>query len=503
LAAIEETSDPRERAETLLDMLITGSPEVDVLEVSRRTLAEVAPVDPDLALVVRARLLLALEATGQPMNDELRAAEQAFAEADVESLGTRLIAGMLARDAAFRGQPRSRVLPLAKRAVGDPDTYAEDLRAGYPHMYALTALALSDELGLAEQRFEAAVEAAERRGSLVGAGIARFMRAHAHVRRGDLAAAERDGRRALAAAERTSEPWLRAIAVAALTEALTERGELRAAQAVLDESGLATVVPETFYLGEVATSRSALHLAAGRPADALGDATAVGRFAEAAGVCHPVLIPWRSLSARALIALGRPAEASVLAHEELAIAEATEVPSAIGAARRLVALATGGDQMIPLLREAVATLETTPARLELARALTDLGAALRRAGHRSDAREPLSRALELAHRLDARLLADTARTELRAAGARPRRAFRTGVDALTPSERRVAELAAAGLTNAEIAAQLFITRKTAEHHLAAVYRKLDIASRRELPAALDTQSAPTAAHARRAVRPQR
>ena len=82
-------------------------------------------------------------------------------------------------------------------------------------------------------------------------------------------------------------------------------------------------------------------------------------------------------------------------------------------------------------------------------------------------------------------LVAAARTELRASGARPRREVRTGIDALTPSERRVAQLAAAGLTNAQIAARLFITAKTTEHHLAATYRKLDISSRRDLGALLD------------------
>src|SRR3954469_13131022 len=135
-------------------------------------------------------------------------------------------------------------------------------------------------------------------------------------------------------------------------------------------------------------------------------------------------------------------------------------------------------------------LASTPAPLELARALIDLGAALRRTGQRQTAREPLARALELAHRHGAALLAGAARSELNATGRRPRRAMRAGRDALTPSERRVAQLAAAGLSNADIAARLYITTKTVEHHLAAVYRKLSIRSRRQLPPALNPPAPP-------------
>jgi DNA-binding CsgD family transcriptional regulator len=70
--------------------------------------------------------------------------------------------------------------------------------------------------------------------------------------------------------------------------------------------------------------------------------------------------------------------------------------------------------------------------------------------------------------------------ELRATGARPRRVLLTGVDALTASERRIAEMATDGLTNREIAQALFVTVKTVETHLAHVFRKLDVRSRTEL-----------------------
>jgi DNA-binding CsgD family transcriptional regulator len=129
-------------------------------------------------------------------------------------------------------------------------------------------------------------------------------------------------------------------------------------------------------------------------------------------------------------------------------------------------------------------LEDSPAELEHARALTDLGAALRRTGKRSEAREPLRAGLDLAQRCHATALVQRAHDELVASGARPRRFLLTGVDSLTASERRVAEMASEGLTNREIAQALFVTEKTVEGHLGHAYRKLDVRSRSELPRAL-------------------
>jgi DNA-binding CsgD family transcriptional regulator len=132
----------------------------------------------------------------------------------------------------------------------------------------------------------------------------------------------------------------------------------------------------------------------------------------------------------------------------------------------------------------VATLAETTARLEHAHSLVELGAALRRTGDRWAAREPLRAGLELAHRCGALPLDERARIELAASGARPRKAVRSGVEALTPSELRVARLAAGGRTNREIAQELFVTVKTVEFHLRHCYQKLDIARRNELADAL-------------------
>jgi DNA-binding CsgD family transcriptional regulator len=136
------------------------------------------------------------------------------------------------------------------------------------------------------------------------------------------------------------------------------------------------------------------------------------------------------------------------------------------------------------LREAIASLRGAGAPVELARAQADLGARLRRAGHRAPAQRQLRAALETAERCGARCLSGYARRELLAAGARPRRTALTGPDALTGAERRVAALAAEGLSNRQIAQHLFITRATVETHLRHSFHKLGISSRTDLPADL-------------------
>ena len=146
-----------------------------------------------------------------------------------------------------------------------------------------------------------------------------------------------------------------------------------------------------------------------------------------------------------------------------------------------------------LVTEAVSVLRPAPAPLELARALIDLGAAQRRAGARTRARELLREGLDLAHALGGLALRDRARRELIIAGGRPRRDATRGRDALTPGELQVAQLAAAGLTNRQIAQRLFVTQRTVENHLTSSYAKLQISSRSALAAALGRSPDPAPA----------
>jgi DNA-binding CsgD family transcriptional regulator len=213
-------------------------------------------------------------------------------------------------------------------------------------------------------------------------------------------------------------------------------------------------------------------------ATTLADTAIVARFDN--GMHHS-----RSGVALALLRLGDRAGARAAAAAELRDARAFGGLRALGIALRVAGLAEGDQAGMPLLEESVAVLRRSPALLQRAHSLTELGAALRRTGQRAAAREPLGEALELAARCGARPLAARAREELLATGARPRREWRSGVDALTPSEMRVARLAAEGRSNREIAQTLYVTLKTVEGHLARAYDKLDVAGRAELSQGLE------------------
>jgi DNA-binding CsgD family transcriptional regulator len=213
-----------------------------------------------------------------------------------------------------------------------------------------------------------------------------------------------------------------------------------------------------------------------------------GESCERSLITNPSVLAWRSGAALAAARLGELDQARELAETELGWATDFGTPRAIGVSRRTLALVLGGDESIDMLREARAAFESCTARLEHARTLVELGAALRRAGSRRDARGPLKEALDMAHGCGAVAIAQRARDELAAAGARPRRVELTGVDSLTPSERRISAMASEGLSNPQIAQALFLTRRTVEMHLTNAYRKLDIGSRRELPAVLGVEA---------------
>jgi DNA-binding CsgD family transcriptional regulator len=206
--------------------------------------------------------------------------------------------------------------------------------------------------------------------------------------------------------------------------------------------------------------------------------------AVAGGAFNPLWIPARSHAALALHRLGRDAEATALIEEELDLARGWGVPVAIAVSLRTLGLVTGGPDGLAMLEDAVDMLEPTTAQLDYARALVEYGGALRRSKQRIEARERLREGVEIAHRQGALALVAQANDELASTGARPRKVVQTGLETLTASERRVAQLAAADMSNKDIAQALFVTVKTVEVHLSSVYRKLEISSRRQLASTL-------------------
>ena len=156
----------------------------------------------------------------------------------------------------------------------------------------------------------------------------------------------------------------------------------------------------------------------------------------------------------------------------------------MGIALNAAALVRRGPEAIALAGEATDVLSSSPARLEHACALAGLGELLAAAGDRATARARLREALEIAHSCGSAMLEARVLSALRAVGARPRRARLTGPEALTPRERRVALMAADGLSNRQIGQALFVTVRTVEFRLRGAYRKLRIESRRELEEAL-------------------
>ncbi|MFJ4617639.1 AAA family ATPase [Streptomyces sp. NPDC088812] len=265
--------------------------------------------------------------------------------------------------------------------------------------------------------------------------------------------------------------------------ALVEAGRGTEARRLADGFDL-RAAHDSWELNRFLYARGVLRLTEGDATGALHDFLECGRRQSGRGVLSPVVTPWRSAAAECRIALGTVPEARALAEEELRLARVWGTPRTVGRALRVLARATGGRHGLELAEEAVALLRTSPADGELIAALLTRGRLLTTAGERALGRECLREAAERAERLGSVRLLTRAEHALRAGGARRSGTARTGSAALTTSERRIAELAAEGRTNTEIADSLHVARRTVETHLTSTYRKLGIRRRGELREAL-------------------
>jgi DNA-binding CsgD family transcriptional regulator len=388
-------------------------------------------------------------------------------------LGSRMLDVAIAFYDALVGQPAEIVVARARRGSTDHVLIQQN---HIPLVLGLLVFVAAD-VDDAIPRLDAWVTAAHERGSLLVYAPATCFRGLAWLSRGALAEAEADIRDSMWAVDISSQNLGRPFVGAYLANVLMEQGRLDEAAAALDWAGMSDPLPSSGFWYWVLDSRARLLMLQGQVKEGLETMLACGRRFAAHGGQNPAFVAWRSGAALALFSLDRPEEARILAAEELTLARRWGAPRALGRALRVAGLVQGGEEGLALLHQAVEVLAPSPARLEHAKALVELGAALRRSGHRLQSRQYLRRGVELAQICGATPLVKHGFAELRASGARPRHITPSGPDALTPSERRVAELAAAGQSNRDIAQTLFITTNTVEVHLTRIYRKLGITGR--------------------------
>ncbi len=316
------------------------------------------------------------------------------------------------------------------------------------------------------------------RGSLFSISSVHLWRGYTLWRRGDLADAEESLRAAMdeislysygSEAESYAGGFMAGICV--------DRGDLEGARRGLDWSG---VVGRTSIGGRYwRLSRLALLLHEGRDAEALVAAEeAQDLYAWIENPADGSVLVSRAL---ALARLGRTGEALEVAEGELERARRWGAPGTVGPIMRVIGTLRGADGL-EVLEEAVATLDESPRRLERARAHLALGEALLGLGREAAARDVLRRGHVLATVCAAHVLAERAAALLVAAGGAPDSP--AGPDALTRTERRAAELAAEGRDDRDVAQAMFLTPHAVERRLAAVQRKLGVASRGELAAVL-------------------
>lgn len=440
--------------------------------------AEAAVALPD-ELADLAKMIESIELTSLYFGARVSDAERRLARLRELSAGASGGDGVLAAaasyDLMYRGGSAAECASLAAEAI--ELAAATELDNGLAWVLANVVL-VAAERPEADELWDRALARSHRQGSMFGVLTVHLWRGFTELRHGELPAAEESLRAGIEQIMLLGGATLD-YAYGLLCATLLARGRTDVAAEALHS------IPPPEGIGDGAllwrSCELELLLEQGSFDAALEGAR---RHAELCGWrTNPAYAQTLSFEARALDGLGHAEEAIAVLDRELEAAEAWGAPGTTGRVLRLRG-EIGRSGGLADLERAVELLEASPMRLELARALAALGVNLRLARRPTEAREPLRRALELAEVCDAAALSAQVRSELHATGARPRNSALSGPDSLTPSERRVADLAVSGQTNKQIAQALFVTPKTVEVHLSNSYRKLDISGRRELAAAL-------------------
>ncbi|WP_424187259.1 AAA family ATPase [Actinokineospora sp. G85] len=244
---------------------------------------------------------------------------------------------------------------------------------------------------------------------------------------------------------------------------------------------------ETRYGLQYLYARGCHGMAVDRPHAALADFENCGRLMTSWRIDLPALVPWRSGAAEALLRLGRTDRARTLAEEQLDRPGVAGTRTR-GVSLRILAACADPEARGPLLEEAADLLQADEERLELATVLADLSNANHSLGHHLEARTLADQAIQVARLSTAEQFWQRTRPPARLTAL----SDTDGAATLSPAERPVAQLAAAGHTNREIGRKLFITVSTVEQHLTRVYRKLNVRNRADLAGRLHLTMSETA-----------
>lgn len=487
--ALELASGPSDRVLALRNLAWAQIAIGDLLggaDASDEALQLADPSDRDLVLALEAQAYF-LRSAGSGITPELSERIERIASGlSGETSGEMVARQALAIDRFARCEPVDQTIALCLPCP-DPPWEIAGMQSPVPFA-AIKILAWSGHREEARRELELWNEVVQASGRITAVSVAHSFMSEVERLSGRIIEAEALARTAWDIAESagrfSSYGWS---ALMNLAATLLVRGNVDGFEALIGDFDLSAGPMEVPLNPWPLEIRAQYRRAKGDLEGSVADHLAMGEACARVGIANPAMVPWRQEAAETLALLGRTTEARDLLDEAAGLAASYGAPDVIASVQRARAMLEPRKRAIEGLANVAAHYEENGPPHELARSLLELGSALRREGQRSTARDPLSRALELAHRCGAGGLEDRARDELHAIGSRPRTAYRTGIGALTASELRVARLAAKGLNNREIAERIFVTRRTVETHLTHAYEKLGIAGRAELASALGSE----------------
>ena len=404
--ALDATREPRRRAAIRLTLgralFLTGD-HTGAREVVRAGLVERPEADDDIARELEAWHVTLAPGAARPRTAASEWSQRLLAdEAPGRTRADRRALAHLAYEAARSGAaPHDAVARLAQRALAGGARSSDGLTDIAPYSAACIALAVAGQPHALIDELDRAIEHSQRAGSAAAFRWLSLIRGTAHLLRGDLLDAVAD---LYSARETLSEGYDHELpgTMALLALCLLERGDIAGAEHALRLPGDQTRWKAQFSIPRYLYALGRLQAATGSLREGLATLLECGAAASAMNFTNPAAnFGWRSEAALLAARLDDPERGAELVAEELRLARAFGAPRPIGVALRAAGLIDPDGVGLDLLAEAVTVLDGSSAELEHARALIDLGGALRRAGRRHDAREPLRRGLDAASRCGA------------------------------------------------------------------------------------------------------